>query len=242
MRDRLKGNIVTLRVFDRRDTIHFSPDGEPEKDPKLGIWTLDSKVSVSDVSSSKEGIQIKGTRLYVTFDRKDNDKPVYVNSKNNVKLILALAPGESEAKIGDALKKIFVSEPGSLRDLVPDEWKGYFNRQSGPHKDCVGCATDNNQPKLYRVGGGVSAPRALHAPDPHYTEEAKSHGLEGVSTLWAIVDTDGRIHKVRVARPLGFGLDEEAIAAVGEWRFEPSQKDGTPVPVQINIEVNFRLY
>src|SRR4051812_36318606 len=89
LRDRLKGNIVTLRVFDRRDTIHFSPDGEPEKDPKLGVWTWDSKVSVSDVSSSQEGIEISGTRLYVTFNHKDNDKPVYVNSKNKVKLILA---------------------------------------------------------------------------------------------------------------------------------------------------------
>ncbi len=43
-------------------------------------------------------------------------------------------------------------------------------------------------------------------------------------------------------RSLGLGLDEKAIEAVRQWRFEPAKKDGTPVAVQINVEVNFRLY
>jgi len=45
-----------------------------------------------------------------------------------------------------------------------------------------------------------------------------------------------------VARPLGMGLDEKAIEAVRTWRFEPAKKDGQPVPVQMNVEVSFRLY
>jgi TonB family protein len=47
---------------------------------------------------------------------------------------------------------------------------------------------------------------------------------------------------MRVSRSLGFGLDEKALEAVKQWRFEPAKKDGRPVAVQINIEVNFRLY
>jgi TonB family protein len=38
------------------------------------------------------------------------------------------------------------------------------------------------------------------------------------------------------------GLDEKAIEAVRLWRFEPGLKDGKPVPVEVSIEVNFRLY
>jgi TonB family protein len=45
-----------------------------------------------------------------------------------------------------------------------------------------------------------------------------------------------------VQRSLGMGLDEKAIEAVRQWRFEPAKKDGQPVPVMINVEVNFRLY
>jgi outer membrane biosynthesis protein TonB len=45
-----------------------------------------------------------------------------------------------------------------------------------------------------------------------------------------------------VARSLGMGLDEKAIEAVSLWKFLPAMKDGAPVNVQINVEVNFHLY
>ena len=45
-----------------------------------------------------------------------------------------------------------------------------------------------------------------------------------------------------VASSLGMGLDEKAIEAVKNWRFEPSQKDGHPVRVEIAVEVEFHLY
>ena len=45
-----------------------------------------------------------------------------------------------------------------------------------------------------------------------------------------------------MARALGMGLDEKAIEAVRNWKFEPAKKDGKPVAVQINVEVNFHLY
>jgi periplasmic protein TonB len=94
----------------------------------------------------------------------------------------------------------------------------------------------------YRVGGGVSAPRTLYAPDPEYSEEARKAKYQGVVVLWVVVGPDGRVHDMRVARPLGLGLDEKALEAVKAWRFEPARKDGQAVAVQVNIEVNFRLY
>jgi len=95
---------------------------------------------------------------------------------------------------------------------------------------------------VFRVGGGVSAPRALNTPDPEYSEEARKAKYQGTVVLWLIVDQNGRPRDVKVARSLGMGLDEKAIEAVRKWTFEPAQKDGKPVAVQINVEVNFRLY
>ncbi len=94
----------------------------------------------------------------------------------------------------------------------------------------------------FRVGGGVSAPRAIYSPDPDYSEEARKAKVQGVVTLWMIVGPDGNPRDIRVQRSLGMGLDEKAIAAVRTWRFEPARKDGQAVPVQINVEVMFRLY
>ena len=94
----------------------------------------------------------------------------------------------------------------------------------------------------YRVGGGVTAPRVIYAPDPEFSEEARKAKFQGTVVLWLIVGVDGRTHEIRIQRSLGMGLDEKAIEAIRQWRFDPSRKDGIPVAVQINVEVNFRLY
>jgi TonB family protein len=94
----------------------------------------------------------------------------------------------------------------------------------------------------FRVGGGVSAPKAIYSPDPEYSEEARKVKHMGVVVLWLVVGPDGKPRDIRVVRTLGLGLDEKAIEAVKNWRFEPALKDGKPVAVQVNIEVNFHLY
>ena len=95
---------------------------------------------------------------------------------------------------------------------------------------------------LFRVGGGVSAPRAIYQPEPEFSEEARKAKYQGVCTLSLIVGADGRPSNIRVASSLGMGLDEKAIEAVKTWRFEPAMKDGHPVAVQIAVEVDFHLY
>ena len=95
---------------------------------------------------------------------------------------------------------------------------------------------------VYRVGGGISAPTAVSAPDPDYTEEARRAKKQGTCILWLIVDSTGHPRDIRVARGLGFGLDAKAVEAVQRWRFQPALKDGRPVDVQISVEVEFHLY
>jgi len=95
---------------------------------------------------------------------------------------------------------------------------------------------------VFRVGGGVSAPRPIYDPDPDYSEEARKAMYQGTVLLWLIVGPDGKPRDVRVQHSLGMGLDEKAIEAVRQWKFEPAMKDGQPVAVEVNIEVNFHLY
>jgi TonB family protein len=90
--------------------------------------------------------------------------------------------------------------------------------------------------------GGVSAPRAIYDPEPEYSDEARKAKFQGNVLLWVVVGTDGRARDIRVQRSLGMGLDQKAIDTVKTWRFSPAMKDGQPVAVQVNIEVNFRLF
>ena len=92
------------------------------------------------------------------------------------------------------------------------------------------------------VGGGISSPRVISAVDPEFSDEARRQKYQGVVTLTLIVDAQGNPQHVRVARALGMGLDEKAIEAVRQYKFRPAMKDGKPVPVEINIEVNFQLF
>ena len=59
----------------------------------------------------------------------------------------------------------------------------------------------------------------------------------------AVVDVDGSVTQVRVTRSLDntFGLDQAAIDAARQWKFEPGTLKGKPVPVLITLLLEFRL-
>ena len=95
---------------------------------------------------------------------------------------------------------------------------------------------------LYRVGGGVSAPRPLYDPEPEYSEEARKAKYQGTVVVRCVVGPDGRVRDIQLPRTLGMGLDEKVIEKVKTWKFEPAKKDGQAVAVMIAVEVNFHLY
>ncbi len=95
----------------------------------------------------------------------------------------------------------------------------------------------------YQAGkGGVGEPRVIYKTDPEYSEEARKAKYQGTVVLWLVVGPDGRAHDIRVQRSLGLGLDEKALEAVKQWKFEPAKLNGNPVAVAVNVEVDFRLY
>jgi periplasmic protein TonB len=96
--------------------------------------------------------------------------------------------------------------------------------------------------EVFGVRAGVTAPRAIYDPEPEYSDEARRVKHEGKVMLSLVVDQQGRTREIRVVRSLGMGLDEQAVEAVRKWKFTPGMKDGYPVAVQVNVEVNFRLY
>jgi len=93
----------------------------------------------------------------------------------------------------------------------------------------------------YQVGGGVSAPVVIRRIDPEYSEEARKARYQGVVMLQALVRKDGTVDVLNLVRSLGFGLDQNAIDALKQWRFRPAMMNGKPVDVRINVEVSFNI-
>jgi protein TonB len=91
------------------------------------------------------------------------------------------------------------------------------------------------------VGGTVREPKKIVNVAPVYPQMALASRVEGIVILEAVINTDGRVERLRVLRssPL---LDEAAIAAVKQWRYTPTLLNGVPVPVLMTITVNFRFH
>ena len=93
-----------------------------------------------------------------------------------------------------------------------------------------------------RIGGGVSAPQVLYAPEPEFSEEARKAKVAGNVLVNIWVDTNGNPSHVHVIRGVGMGLDEKAVEAVKLYKFKPAMENGKPVLVELNIEVNFQIF
>jgi TonB family protein len=89
---------------------------------------------------------------------------------------------------------------------------------------------------------GVQRPTLINNVPAHYSDKAREAKYQGIVLLRLIVDEEGLPIAVEVLRPLGMGLDEEAVKAVNQYRFKPAVKDGQPVPARISVEVSFRLH
>lgn len=90
---------------------------------------------------------------------------------------------------------------------------------------------------------GVEGPQVVTQLNPNYTPDAMGARLQGRTLVEAVVLPDGRVGPARllVGFEDDFGLHEQSIRAIRQWRFKPGMRDGQPVPVTILIELSFTL-
>jgi bla regulator protein blaR1 len=90
---------------------------------------------------------------------------------------------------------------------------------------------------------GVTMPRLVSEVKPQYTAAAMQAKIQGDVELEIVARADGSVSGITVTKSLDavHGLDAAAVAAAGQWRFEPGTKDGRPVDVAINLNMRFTL-
>jgi protein TonB len=138
---------------------------------------------------------------------------------------------------------VVVGQPGAPESSGP----GTGSNAGGGVGDGLGdgtgnrIGTDGSDGAL--PGNGVSWPRLLREVKPNYTAEAMRAQIEGLVQLEIVVLADGSVGRVNLVRSLDgrFGLDQEAIRAVRNWRFEPGRRLGKAVPVRVGVELSFNL-
>ncbi|HUJ96106.1 MAG TPA: energy transducer TonB [Terriglobales bacterium] len=246
--------VLTLRNFYGGEYLNFKADGSPLAGGPVGPWTIDGQLSVNGIALHGEKLKIKGRRLYLIYDihakqfedyltflrdyrGKDREKLEKLVRKRDVEVEIEFPssrPGSDE--VSSAMRAVFLAPDESMAKVVPPEWRAYFGKQDGEAQ------TISEPGPMYRVGAGVSPPRAILDPEPEYSETARELKYQGVMVLYLVVDASGNPRDIRIVTPMGLGLDEKAVVAVSNWKFEPARKDGQPVAVAVNIQVTFHLY
>jgi TonB family protein len=93
-----------------------------------------------------------------------------------------------------------------------------------------------------RIGGNIRPPRKLIDVRPIYPQAMRDAGLEGVVSLTALIDPEGRVSSVRViGSPAHPDLGKAAADAVRQWQFSPTLLNGEAVEVLMNVQVGFSL-
>jgi protein TonB len=112
-----------------------------------------------------------------------------------------------------------------------------------------------------KIGGDVLAPKLISSIEPGFTPEGRKAKVSGTVLVNFVVDEHGRPQNVHVLRGLGIGPDgkidpklkkaareaaggmnKNAVDAVSQYKFEPATEGGRPVPVDLNVEVNFKIF
>ncbi|HEU4690502.1 MAG TPA: M56 family metallopeptidase, partial [Vicinamibacterales bacterium] len=107
----------------------------------------------------------------------------------------------------------------------------------------LGVVTAHQEQVLDGKDAGITLPKVVSEVKPRYTAEAIRARVEGTVTMSTVVRTDGAPSDIEITKSLDreHGLDDQAVAALKQWRFEPGRKDGKPVNVRVSIEMRFSL-
>jgi TonB family protein len=137
----------------------------------------------------------------------------------------------------DALDAIFApSLDQRMMAAMPDFWKLYYQ--------AVAAKADYRPAgaSILRQNTVDQKAHLLTSFEPDSNDFAQSAGVAGMALYHTVIGADGKPGEIAVARPIGFGLDENAVTAIRKAKFSPAIKNGQPVPVMLDLVVQFRIF
>ncbi|HEU0179804.1 MAG TPA: TonB family protein [Blastocatellia bacterium] len=113
----------------------------------------------------------------------------------------------------------------------------------------LGVGTGSRPVQGIGLGGGRSIepmtaslrPKILSREKARYTDAARKAGIGGIISLRVVFGEDGAMRDIKVIKGLPFGLNEQAIAAAKNIKFEPAYRNGEPVAVRGSLEFSFNI-
>ena len=147
------------------------------------------------------------------------------------------SPAHAANVLKQALDNVFASGLDQrMLAAMPSFWQLYY--QAAENKTDYRPA----DPAVLRQNTVDQKAKLLSTFEPGSNEYAQANGVAGMALYHVVIGADGKPGEIALARPIGFGLDENAVDAIQKASFEPAVKDGKPVPVLLDLVVQFRIY
>lgn len=238
------GRVLILRNFYSGSHLRYGADGRLLDPEYPGSWTLNSNVEVKQIKLRSGRIEIDGKRHLLVYDQ---DKKQFESAGNLRNVRIDVEEDTSPVALSDirnVLAKVFLWGTEKLEDFAPPYWRMFFsgaNQLDASGAKKTGTTQESLAVTEFKPGSGITPPVPLHRPEPPYTGEARRARLQGAVVMWLVIDKDGKVEDILLLKPLGLGLDEQAVSTVSTWRFKPATKDGVPVAVRVTVQVTFRL-
>jgi TonB family protein len=113
---------------------------------------------------------------------------------------------------------------------------------ASPPAETQAPVTQPEQVGPVKVSGPVKGPKVSYSVEPKYTEGARQKKLSGIVKLYCWVDEEGKPSHIKVVQGLGMGLDEKAVEALQQFKFQPATRNGRPVKVDLYIDISFQVF
>lgn len=259
LRSKYRGKVLMLRNFYCGQDLRFNEQGDLQAGGPTGAWTICRDVRIGNLKIEKGVLHITGQRIYLAhnagqdfldvLDLEPNDakkakkyKDLIQNQKISIEA--QLPQNADSSGVQAVMDKLFYSSQQEFSEAVPDLWKCFFQTETRKSvcEDSMPMPNPVKPRQVEHVGGKVTAPKANYTPDPSYTDEARMAKYQGTTVMSVLIDPTGTVKGIRIVRPLGMGLDEQAATSISTWRFTPAEREGKPFAVEVRVEVQFNLY
>jgi TonB family protein len=237
------GHVFFIRGFYSDDDLTYDSEGNVIGKPRSGPWSL-AMFKIEKIDLRANGFLLEGRRGASVYDEKAKQFKSFLAHKEPLKITILTDPATlSEPGLARLAQQVFA--PTIRAPDVPEFWRDFFsgkeNVRTAPKPGEIWPGRQSAGNPVYQVGGAVTAPRVKSKEDPQYSKLAREARLQGTTSLSAVINAQGVPEDVQVSKPLGMGLDEQAVQAAQKWRFEPAQLHGKPVAVPIIIEITFHF-
>lgn len=207
-------------------------DKEKGKKEKAGAWNKKGPSAESSVAAAPPELsEAEQTQAEIAAAPAE-ERPADPGSVTRT-----TSPAHATKMLKEALDNIFAQGfDERLMASMPDFWKLYYQ--------AVAAKADYRprDPAVLRQNTVDKKARLLSTFEPESNEYAQANAVAGMALYHTVIGADGKPGEIAVGRPIGFGLDENAVEAIRKAKFEPAMKDGKPVPVLLDLVVQFRIY